>query len=245
MIDCPINSRLNPHFQLADIVVTEHNSLPIKAAKMIIEADGSTNLNPLLIMGLTGSGKTHLAQGLGNEILKREPNKTVVYATASEFIAQYLDAVKSNHLSDFYSFYQKMDVLILDDIHDFIDVNTQACLLQVTDYLLRNERLVVFTSGKYIYHLSSSFPERLINRCRRGLVVEINELTDSERFEIISRFAPEISEEVKCFISELPLQDIGMIKGIISSIKLQHSSETVSLALAKEVISLILGELYE
>lgn len=57
MIDCPINSRLNPHFQLADIVVTEHNSLPIKAAKMIIEADGSTNLNPLLIMGPTGSGK--------------------------------------------------------------------------------------------------------------------------------------------------------------------------------------------
>ena len=75
--------------------------------------------------------------------------------------------------------------------------------------------------------------------------MEINELTDSERFEIISRFAPEISEEVKCFISELPLQDIGMIKGIISSIKLQHSSETVSLALAKEVISLILGELYD
>ena len=212
---------------------------------MIIEADGSTNLSPLLIMGLTGSGKTHLAQGLGNEILKRESNKTVVYATASEFIDQYLDAVKSNHLSDYYSFYQKMDVLILDDIHDFIEVNTQACLLQVTDYLLRNERLVVFTSSKYVYHLSSSFPERLINRCRRGLVVEINELTDSERLEIINHFAPEILEEVKYFISELPLQDIGMIKGIISSIRLRHSSGPVSLALAKDVISLILGELFE
>ena len=138
MIDCPINSRLNPHFQLSDIVVTQHNSLSIKAAKMIIEAGESTSLNQSECVSFI-----HMW-------------KTVVYATASEFIDQYLDAVKSNHLSDFYSFYQKMDVLILDDIHDFIDVNTQACLLQVTDYLLRNERLLVFTSGKYIYHLSSS-----------------------------------------------------------------------------------------
>lgn len=242
---CSINSRLSPQFQLADIIVKEHNSIPVKAVKMILEAGGNISTTPLLIMGLTGAGKTHLAQALGNEILKKDPDKKVVYVTASEFKVQYQEALTDRPLSDFYSFYQKLDVLILDDIHDFTDADTQECLLQVTDYLLRNEKLMVFTSGKYMYQLSTSFPERLINRCRRGLVVEIDDIDKAARIEIINSIAADLSDDIKRYISELPIQDIGMIKGIISSIKLHHPSEPGSLASVKNAVSLILGELYD
>ena len=61
-------------------------------------------------------GKTHLAQAIGNAIKEKNPDCTVLYVTGTEFKTKYMDATQRNILTDFLSFYMKIDVLIIDDI---------------------------------------------------------------------------------------------------------------------------------
>ncbi|HHB51992.1 MAG TPA: hypothetical protein ENK75_02950, partial [Saprospiraceae bacterium] len=61
--------------------------------------------------------KTHLAQAIGIEVKEKFPDKTVLYVSANKFRTQYVDAVRNNTSNDFLHFYQMIDVLILDDIH--------------------------------------------------------------------------------------------------------------------------------
>jgi chromosomal replication initiator protein len=42
-----------------------------------------------------------------------------LYVSANKFITQFSDATKKNERNDFLHFYQMIDVLIIDDVHEF------------------------------------------------------------------------------------------------------------------------------
>ena len=69
-----------------------------------------------MVYGGVGLGKTHLAQAIGNEILQNISGKEVIYVPAEKFTQQFIEAVKINKIQEFQNFYNKVDILILDDV---------------------------------------------------------------------------------------------------------------------------------
>ena len=55
------------------------------AAAVAISDSPGTAYNPLFIYGQSGLGKTHLMHAIGNQIVKNDPSKKVLYVTSEIF----------------------------------------------------------------------------------------------------------------------------------------------------------------
>ncbi|MDO5475237.1 MAG: chromosomal replication initiator protein DnaA, partial [Candidatus Saccharibacteria bacterium] len=106
---------LNNRYTLSNFVIGSNNDLAVSAARSIINAPG-TSYNPFFLYGGSGLGKTHLIQAIGNEILKNNPKAKVLYIPISHFYSDFVDAVQSGKGKEFHKKFQKLDVLIVDDI---------------------------------------------------------------------------------------------------------------------------------
>lgn len=113
-----IDSQLNPVYTMESFIEGSCNRLAKSAGMAIAKNPGGTAFNPLLIYGGSGLGKTHLAQAIGLEVKQNFPEKVVLYVSTNLFQTQFTEAVRKNEINDFMHFYQLIDVLILDDIHE-------------------------------------------------------------------------------------------------------------------------------
>lgn len=114
------NSYLNPKYSFENYFEGESNKLVRSASEAIAQNPGKTAFNPMFIFGASGVGKTHLCHAIGNRIQQLHPGKKVLYVSAHLFSTQFTDAVRKNNVNDFLYFYQGVDVLLLDDVQEFI-----------------------------------------------------------------------------------------------------------------------------
>ncbi|MGC8846600.1 MAG: DnaA ATPase domain-containing protein, partial [Candidatus Hydrogenedens sp.] len=108
--------RLNPNYTFENFVVGHGNEFAYAAAKAVSESPGR-NYNPLFIYGMTGLGKTHLMQGIGHQLLRRDSSKKVMYVTSEEFTNELIMSISEGSQSRFREKYRKVDILLIDDIH--------------------------------------------------------------------------------------------------------------------------------
>ncbi len=111
----PNLTKLNPRYTFDNFVVGSSNELAYAAAGAVAKNPG-TKYNPLFIYGGAGLGKTHLMQAIGNEILKRDPAKTVEYVTSEGFTNEFIASISRKKNSAFTDKYRNVDVLIVDDV---------------------------------------------------------------------------------------------------------------------------------
>jgi len=78
------DSNLNPKYTFESFVVGSFNEVAYAASQAVIKNPGM-NYNPLYIYGVTGVGKTHLLQAVGNQISRLNTNKRVFYTTSENF----------------------------------------------------------------------------------------------------------------------------------------------------------------
>lgn len=112
----PNGLRLNPNYTFENFVVGHGNEFAYAAAKAVSESPGR-NYNPLFIYGMTGLGKTHLMQGIGHQLLRRDSSKKVMYVTSEEFTNELIMSISEGSQSRFREKYRKVDILLIDDIH--------------------------------------------------------------------------------------------------------------------------------
>jgi chromosomal replication initiator protein len=168
-----VDPQLNANYTFENFVEGDCNRLGRSAGYAVAAKPGGTSFNPLMIYGGVGLGKTHLAQAIGNEIKRSMPDKLVLYVSCEKFTQQFVDALKNNNINDFVNFYQAMDVLIMDDVHNFAGKEkTQDIFFHIFNHLHQSGKQLIVTSDKAPKDLAG-LEERLLSRFKWGLSADL------------------------------------------------------------------------
>lgn len=242
-----VNPRLNPVYCFGNLVEGDCNKMGVSAGESIAKAPGRTPFNPLFLFGGPGLGKTHIAQAIGIDIKEHFQEKTVLYVTGNEFKTQYMDAVKGNRIVDFIAFYQRIDVLIVDDIQDLIGQGSQNTFFNVFNHLHQNGKQLIFTSDRAPAELQN-FEDRLLSRFKWGLSVELSRPDYETRLAMLraraQREGVSLDEEVLSFLAARVKTNFRELEGTLTSLvayaTLGHSA--ITLDLARSVTGKIVGD---
>ncbi len=236
------DSQLNNKYTFDNFFEGESNKLARTAGETITRNPGKTAFNPLFVHGTSGVGKTHLCHAIGNSIKEQYPEKRVLYVSAHLFKVQYADAGRYNTTNDFINFYQGIDVLIIDDIHELAGIEkTQNTLFHIFNHLHQNNKQLILTCDKSPSELHG-VEERLLTRFRWGLTTKVDNPDKLLRLKILQNKilhdGLSIPEDVVDYIAENVTDNARDLEGIIVSI-MAHSlvyNKEIDLPLARRVI---------
>lgn len=236
------DSQLNSKYTFENFFEGDSNKLARTAGDAITKNPGKTAFNPLFVHGTSGVGKTHLCHAIGNKIKELDSSKRVLYVSAHLFKIQYADAGRFNTTNDFINFYQGIDVLIIDDIHELAGIEkTQNTLFHIFNHLHQNNKQLILTSDKAPSELQG-VEERLLTRFRWGLTTKVDHPDKALRLKILNNKilhdGLSIPEDVVDYIAEHVTDNARDLEGIIVSI-MAHSlvyNRDIDLELAKRVI---------
>lgn len=237
-----VDPQLNPNYRFDNYIEGDCNRLARSAGYAISRKPGQTSFNPLVIFGNVGLGKTHLAQAIGNEILEKFPSKTVLYVSAEKFTNQIISGIKNNAINDVVTFYQLIDVLIVDDIQ-FLEgkKKTQDIFFHIFNQLHQNGKQIILTSDRPPKDLQD-MEERLISRFKWGLSADLQAPDLETRIAILEykmmKEGVEIAQDVTEFICYNIKNNIRELEGVLISLIAQSSlnRREIDIDLAKEVV---------
>ena len=237
-----IDPRLNPENSFDNFIEGECNRLARSAGYAVSKNPGGTAFNPLLIYGDSGLGKTHLAQAIGIEVKELFPEKTVLYVNANKFQTQFVDAIRNNNKNDFLHFYQMIDVLIIDDVHEFAGKEkTQDTFFHIFNHLHQSGKQLILTSDKPPVELQG-MESRLLSRFKWGLSADLQSPDFETRMAILKKKTYndgiELPEEVLEYIATHISDNIRELEGALISLLAQSTlnKKEITLDLTKEMI---------
>lgn len=237
-----INSQLVENLNFDNFVEGECNRLARSAGLAIGKNPGKTGFNPLFIYSPTGLGKTHLCHAIGIEVKKNFPDKTVLYVSTAEFLNQYIDAVKDSSTNDFIHFYQMIDVLIMDDIHNLAGKpKTQDIFFHIFNTLHQNNKQLILTSDKPPVELEG-IEQRLLSRFKWGLAADMQIPDIETRISIIHKKLEKDGIEMPADVIEYLAYSISTnireLEGALISLIAQasFSKQNITIDLARKMI---------
>ena len=242
----PIPADLDPHlkrdYNFDNFIEGESNKLSRTVAEAVALKPAETIFNPLFIYGASGVGKTHLVNAIGTKIKELYPEKLVLYVSAHLFQVQYTDSVRNNTFNDFITFYQKIDVLIIDDIQEFAGATkTQNTFFHIFNHLHQNGKQLILTADRSPV-LLQGVEERLITRFKWGMVAELEKPTVVLRRNIllnkIRRDGLQFPPEVIDYIAENVSESVRDLEGVVISI-MTHATvynKEIDLELAQRIV---------
>ncbi len=237
-----IDPRLNPENSFDNFIEGECNRLARSAGYAVAKNPGGTAFNPLLIYGDSGLGKTHLAQAIGIEVKELFPEKTVLYVNANKFQTQFVDAIRNNNKNDFLHFYQMIDVLIIDDVHEFAGKEkTQDTFFHIFNHLHQSGKQLILTSDKPPVELQG-MESRLLSRFKWGLSADLQAPDFETRMAILKKKTYndgiDLPEEVLEYIATHISDNIRELEGALISLLAQSTlnKKEITLDLTKEMI---------
>lgn len=219
-----LDPHLNPNYNFENFIKGSSNEFSRTVGETVAKNPART-FNPLFLYGPSGVGKTHLTNAIGTRIKELYPEKRVLYVSAHLFQVQYTDSVRTNHFNDFISFYQTIDVLIIDDIQEFSGLTkTQNTFFHIFNHLHQNGKQLILTSDRAPIMLQG-MEERLLTRFKWGLVAELEKPDTELRKNIlrnkIHRDGLDIPEDVINYIAENVSDSIRELEGIVNSLLAQ------------------------
>lgn len=232
-----IDSQLNPAYTMESFIEGSCNRLAKSAGTAIAKNPGGTAFNPLLIYGGSGLGKTHLAQAIGLEVKQNFPEKVVLYVSTNLFQTQFTEAVRKNEINDFLHFYQLIDVLILDDIHELAGKTaTQNTFFHIFNHLQQLGKQLILTCDKAPAELSG-IEDRLLSRFKWGLSAEIKSPDFETRKEIVLyktkkdgiEFAPDVIEYICKYVDNNVRELEGTMISLLAQATFNRKDLTVGL----------------
>ncbi|ULB35610.1 MULTISPECIES: chromosomal replication initiator protein DnaA [Proteiniphilum] len=236
------DSQINSKYTFLNFFEGESNRLARTAAEAVAMNPAKTAFNPLFVHGHSGVGKTHLCHAIGSKVLELYPEKKVLYLSAHLFKVQYTDARRFNTINDFINFYQSIDVLLIDDIHELSGLEkTQNTFFHIFNHLHQNNKQLVMTSDCAPMDMQG-VEERLLTRFRWGLTTKLERPDKELRKKILQNKVLSdglsIPDNVIEYIAENVTENVRDLEGIVVSL-MAHSiinNREIDMALARRVV---------
>lgn len=214
-------ANLNPKYTMENFVVGLSNNLGYAAAQAVIQNPG-ISYNPLFIYGGTGVGKTHLMHGIGNALIKKNPNIKIIYCSSEKFTNDFVASIQTKQTTQFRNKYRSCDLLLIDDIQ-FISGrdSTQEEFFHTFNELQTKNAQVVLTSDRPPTEIQKLEP-RLQSRFQGGLMVDIQNPDFDTRVAILKAKCQErgdmVSEECLTLIAERTESNARELEGKLTQI---------------------------
>ena len=168
------------HLTIGTFSSGARNQLALRAAGEVIALPGA-RYNPLYLHGPTGSGKSHLAHAIGNELAARDGGSwTVAVVDAGALGEELIEALRTGALDRWRMRYGAADALIVDNVQRVGGSDRlQDEFQQLFNAFVEGGRQVVLTADVPPPRLAAMIP-RLQSRFEAGLVVEVGRVSEAE-----------------------------------------------------------------
>ena len=217
-----LNPRLDPRKTFENYIEGSSNKLPRTVGLSIAEHPGKSTFNPFFIFGPSGCGKTHLINAIGVQCKKMYPHKRVLYVSARLFQVQFTDSVRQNTTNDFINFYQSIDVLIVDDIQEWVNSpKTLDTFFHIFDHLFRLGKQIILASDRPPVDLTG-VKDRLLTRFSCGLIAELEKPNTQLCIDILNskcrRDGLKIPADVITYIAQTANGSVRDLEGVLNSL---------------------------
>ena len=217
-----LNPQLDPKKTFDNFIEGDSNKLPRTVGLSIAEHPGKSTFNPFFIFGPSGCGKTHLINAIGVLCKRMYPQKRVLYVSARLFQVQFTDSVRQNTTNDFINFYQTIDVLIVDDIQEWVNSpKTLDTFFHIFDHLFRLGKQIILASDRPPVDLAG-VKDRLLTRFSCGLIAELEKPNTQLCVDILNskcrRDGLKIPAEVILFIAQTANGSVRDLEGVLNSL---------------------------
>ncbi|HPS52034.1 MAG TPA: chromosomal replication initiator protein DnaA, partial [Phycisphaerae bacterium] len=240
----PANQQLK--YRLRDFVVGPSNYLAYQAALNAANPD-NRNFTQLFVHGPCGVGKTHLLQGICNELASAQTENGRPlrwrYVTGEQFTNEFIAAVRTQKAGEFREKYRSLDLLAIDDVH-FLAAKraTQDEFLHTFNAIESAGRQIILASDSHP-RLVGDLNEGLVSRFLAGMVVKVDSPDKDTRLEILRRKAAglklALSPEVADYIAVHIRGSVRELEG--TAVKLSAiaalQEEPINLTLVREALS--------
>lgn len=228
------------HWLLDDLIEGPGNRMAVRAAQAAISEPGA-KYNPIVIVGGSGVGKTHLLHGIGNALALAGDGR-VACLSAHDFTQELIEAIDRDGVTAWRNRYRRCSALLLDDVHLIAGKDrTQEELFLLFNLFLESNRQLGFTSAVPLAELSGVEP-RLLTRLEGGLVVELPPPDRELRQQLVERAmatrGQDLEAELLTYIASRPAESARAVQGYVQ--RVLHSADAQqtrpTLALAREVL---------
>ena len=159
---------------------------------------------------------------IGTRTKELYPQKRVLYVSARLFQVQYTSAVVHNTLNDFINFYQTIDMLLVDDVQEWMTAGkTQDTFFHIFNHLFLNGKRIILACDRPPVDLQG-MNERLLTRFSCGLIAELEKPNVQLCVDIlnskIKRDGLRIPADVVQFIAETANGSVRDLEGVINSL---------------------------
>lgn len=227
--------------RLSDFVVGTCNRLAHASALAVVEEPGHA-VNPLVVHGPVGVGKTHLLEGVHAALRKERPDWNLCFISAEDFTHRFVNAMRHGKLGSFRKTFRECDALFVDDLNFLAGKKaTQEEFLHTFDYLHAHGRQVGVTCDCHPKLSEDYFPE-LSDRLLGGAVWSVQPPDEATRLAILrakSAKSPTLlSDEVLGYLASQLRGNVRELEGALHSVR--HYSQVTGrpgdLALAREAL---------
>jgi chromosomal replication initiator protein len=216
-----VSKRTRRWYRLSDFVVGTCNRVAYASALSVVEEPGQT-VNPLVLHGPVGTGKTHLLEGIYAGLRKRHPDWRVCFVRAEEFTNRFVQAMRSGKLGAFRKHFRDCDAFLIDDLQFLAGKRaTQEEFLHTFDALHADGRQVVATCDCHP-RLADDFTPELTDRLLGGALWALSPPDAETRLRILAaraaRAETPVPEEVLHLLATELRGNVRELEGALQSV---------------------------
>ena len=227
-------------FPFESYVAGPSNDVALKAVRDVVAKPGK-KYNPLVIVGKSGLGKTHLLNAVGLELAKKK-NAVVACLSTQGFVDELIAAIDGNRVDWWRARYRRATALLLDDIHLLAGKErTQEELFNLFNQFLDADRQLVFTAPAHPNTLDG-LEERIVSRLEVGLVAEIAEPDKDLRRSVLERLLTQqhvaLEPALLDYLADRPIDSVRSLTGVVQRVVEAAAAQDapVTAGLAREVL---------
>jgi len=227
-------------FPFESYVAGPSNEVALSAARDVIAKPGR-KYNPLVIVGRSGLGKTHLLNAIGLELAKKK-NAVVACLSTQQFVDELIAAIDGNRVDWWRARYRRATALLLDDIQLLAGKErTQEELFNLFNQLVDADRQLIFTAPAHPNTLEG-LEERIVSRLEGGLVAEIADPDKDLRRNVLERLLTHqripVEPALLDYLADRPIDSVRSLTGIVQRVVEAAAAQDapVTAGLAREVL---------